>query len=136
MKTVPEELFEFATKDSILQGYLNNYTHFNDDLKRFLFATMDEVRIWRAYEVTRNVLSIIDFDDAEYFREGVLKREATGTITYQSQRDHSTHTLYNWLLGWYFYTKCSTIRDKLDKQIKIRGWPNGGFGIEEYFGHI
>lgn len=136
MGSVIDELSKFAGKHNDFTKYNEPVANFKDRLDGFLYSTMDEVRLWLATDFTRSVLQIIDLDDLEYLREGVLKREATGTITYQSQRDHSAHTLYNWLIGWYIYANSTYFRKEVIRHIKARGWPNASLGVGEFFGHV
>ena len=88
--------------------------------RRFLFATMDETRLQYAADFSRIILNQEDMVDADHFREGVLKREASGEISYQKQRDHSAHSAYNWLLGWYIYSNCSAVRDSVKVHVDRR----------------
>ncbi|TAK60103.1 MAG: hypothetical protein EPO24_07045, partial [Bacteroidetes bacterium] len=61
-----------------------DYSHFKD----FLRSTLDEVRINEAGICTKAILEMTDIDDADFFRVGLLRREITGEISYQKQRDH------------------------------------------------
>ena len=90
-------------------------------LNRFLSATMDEVRLWHANSYARLVLAWTDMDDADHFRQGLLRREVGGRIAYQKQRDHSAHTVHNYLLGWYFYANSTSVRDECGRHFVIRG---------------
>ncbi|HUU91590.1 MAG TPA: hypothetical protein VM238_10300 [Phycisphaerae bacterium] len=94
-------------------------------LSCFLRSSMDEVRLRYAAECSRKTLAIIDMDDADYFRRGLLRREVSGMIDYAHQRDHSAHTLYNYLLGWYVYAFSERIREALKKHFVFRGWTGG-----------
>lgn len=94
-------------------------------LARFLNASMDEVRLRYAAECSRRVLNLIDMDDADHFRRGLLRREMTGAIDYVRQRDHSAHTLYNYLLGWYVYALSKKVRETVDHHMRLRGLTQG-----------
>jgi hypothetical protein len=103
-------------------------------LTTFLRATLDEVRLKRAAEFCKIVLWIIDSDDLDFFRTGVLRKEVTGEITFAHQRDHSAHTLYNYLLGWYIFTWSRPLRRELEIHLKDRGV--GIARVEESFGAL
>jgi len=126
MNNVPTELWNYANDgDLIFKRYHDKYVAseapwFNDRLHAFLFATMDEVRLRHAADCAKAVLRPIDYEDADRFRQGVLKREVSGLISYQRQRDHAAHTLYNYLLGWYFYTHLASIRQAISTAFKNR----------------
>jgi hypothetical protein len=108
----------------------------NEKVQKFLRCTMDEVRLHYARECSQHILKVADLDDLEMLREGVLKREASGTISFPGQRDHTAHTLNNWLLGWYFYTHCPLVRDSIGTSIGRRGWDENRFSNHEFFGHV
>lgn len=78
-----------------------------DDMLR---STMDEVRLYHANRFAESVLKLQDIDDATHFRRSVLRRELTSEIGYDGQRDHSAHTVNNYLLGWYIYIHCAPFR--------------------------
>ncbi len=108
---------------SLCHVYLGDPNIADADLeigRRFLFATMDETRLRYAAEFSRVILLQEDMVDADHFREGVLKREASGEISYQKQRDHSAHATYNWMLGWYIYSHNSAIRDSVKDHVDRR----------------
>jgi hypothetical protein len=113
---------------------------FNSDIVRFLEATTDEVRTITSSRVVESILEEIGLSDAMQFREAVLRRELYGNIAYPGQRDHSAHTLNNYLLGWYFFVYCVDIRKSLIKHFKIRGlgsldlYPFGHYAT--YFGCV
>jgi len=62
----------------------------------------------------------MDIVEADHFRWGVLRREVTADITYSKQRDHFAHTLYNYILGWYFFCYCKPISEAFKKHLEIR----------------
>jgi hypothetical protein len=94
---------------------------FGGDLTGFLAATMDEVRISKSNRVVRSIMSLIEIKDFGLFRKSVLLRELTATIAYPKQRDHSSHTLYNYLLGWYIYRYSGPMKAALEAEFKKRG---------------
>jgi predicted HD phosphohydrolase len=91
-----------------------------ESLEKFLSATMDEVRLYWADEYAVEVLKKRDLDDAAHFRHGVMRRELQGDVGYDRQRDHSAHTLNNYLLGWAFFQHSQVFREAFDKQLKAR----------------
>jgi hypothetical protein len=139
-----DELITFVHDNSTMRFYFarlgpHGYVQIAELLERFLRTTMDQVRVKYAQDCTTRILKMADLDDLELFREGVWKREVTGVIAFQGQRDHTAHTLNNWLLGWYLYTKCTPIRNSIERAIVRRGWDaerSGGFSNVEYFGHV
>ena len=74
------------------------------------------------------------------FREAVLRRELSGEMAYDKQRDHSSHTLYNYLLGWYFFIFCPNMKEALRAEFEKRGVPNDHLEpfqlIAKYFGSV
>jgi hypothetical protein len=98
---------------------------------------MDEIRLTQAREISKLILHETDFDDMEFFRDGVFKRESSGVISYPGQRDHSSHTLYNWLLGWYVYDNQIEIKSEIHKHIiDRRKWKDQEYNEDTYFNHI
>jgi hypothetical protein len=98
----------------------NVYEQAKRHLERFFNATMDEVRLFEASTYVSTVLELTDVEDYDHFRQGVLRREVSGEIAYQKQRDHSGHTLYNYLLGWFFYAKSRVVQDEFKRAIDRR----------------
>jgi hypothetical protein len=137
MAKVPDELRKLQTWPEF-RKYHKTCADFSDQLERFLGATMDEVRTSTSNKVVRSILQIIEMSDFGLFRKSVLRRELSGVIAYPRQRDHSAHTLYNYLLGWYFFRHARALRDPLDKQFKLRGVDGRNSQGErwEFFGHI
>jgi len=70
------------------------------------------------------ILNTLGLEDSAQFREAVSRRELSGEIAYQKQRDHSSHTLYNYLLGWYFFAHSSKLKEALTREFKKRGVPH------------
>ena len=121
MKHVPIELGDLTNWVPFREYHAACGATFDDDLKRFLNATMDEVRTSASTRLAISILDIIGISDFGLFRDAVLRRELTGTIAYAKQRDHSSHTVYNYLLGWYFYRHCSIFADALAVEFQRRG---------------
>lgn len=102
----------------------------------FLGATMDEVRLFHANRCVEEILRPLDMDDANFFRIGVLRREITGSVSYPKHRDHSAHTLHNYLLGWYFVAHCPVLREALSSEFDHRRIPTKKRLFEECFADI
>ena len=108
-------------------------------LRNFLNASLDEVRLHHADSYANLVLKLTDLEDARHFRQGVLRREASGDIEYQKQRDHAAHTLHNYLLGWYIYEKNDVLRDELWRAMDLRFPPiktHGSYHQAKRFGDL
>jgi hypothetical protein len=80
MKTIPKELESLISKREFKNYHRLCDANFNDDLWRFLNATMDEVRTSTSSRVALQVLKRIGLGDFILFREAVLIRELTGEI--------------------------------------------------------
>jgi len=93
---------------------------------------MDEVRITTSNRAALEVLKTIGLGDFALFREAVLRRELTGEIAYVNQRDHSSHTLYNYLLGWYFFIQSGRLKKALAEEFNKRGVPDSTFPFTDY----
>src|SRR5262245_15157133 len=120
MKIAPVELRELLAWPPFMERH-RTCKDFASEIERFLSATMDEVRTSTSNRIVRLVLDLIEISDFGLFRKSVLRRELTGTIAYPRQRDHSSHTLYNYLLGWYFFRHASLITASLSKHFTVRG---------------
>ncbi len=139
MQTVPKALGSLL-RNRTFNKFHNFGSEFRSDLRRFLNSTMDEVRLSMSTRVALKILDKIGISDAGYFREAVLRREVFGNIAYPRQRDHSSHTLYNYLLGWYLFIHCAKLRDALTTEFARRGVPSRkvpAFESDEiYFGSV
>lgn len=120
MKKVPVELGELLSWPSFMDRH-KKCADFSNELQRFLDATMDEVRTSTSNRIVRSILDLIEISDFGLFRKSVLRRELTGTIAYPRQRDHSSHTLYNYLLGWYFFRHSPVLSKALNQHFAARG---------------
>ena len=69
----------------------------------FKTAVLDETRLKKANAFAEYALYISDIEDLAYFRDTVTRREVSAEIDYDRQRDHAGHTVYNYILGWYFF---------------------------------
>jgi hypothetical protein len=140
MRTVPEELSTLIASRDFSEFHSDCGTQFPANVRRFLTATMDEVRLTTSSRVALKILDTIGISDAGHFREAVLRRELFGNIAYQRKRDHSSHTLYNYLLGWYFFAHCAKLKEALTQEFGKRGVPNVGVepfqNVSKYFGSV
>lgn len=127
MNNLISELWEQFSQLDDDSRYIILGTKTLDDLKKFLFATMDEVRLRFAASCTKSILKSTDLEDADHFRQGLLRREISKDIAYPKQRDHSAHTLYNYLLGWYIYNNNGLIQDKLKEHFSLRNCDDDSF---------
>jgi hypothetical protein len=94
--------------------------NFHQLLEMFLGSTMDEVRLRRAVEFATQTMNLFDVGDATFFRQLVLQREVFRRIAYDKQRDHTAHTVNNWLLGWLLFEDVSELRKKMLTSIERR----------------
>jgi hypothetical protein len=130
MRALPIELRDFATTTSPFAEHVRELPPTASQLlATFLSATMDEVRLLNASRFTKCELTFTDLGDADHFRQGLLRREISGQMAYPNQRDHSAHTLHNYLLGWYAYCHAESLRTALHGQFWARGSksPEGDF---------
>lgn len=115
-----------------------DWTSFAQDLESFCRATMDLPRTNRSRDITKQLLHIIGYEDLAIFRDLVLLKEESGNIEYDGQRDHTAHTVNNYLLGWYFWTYAPPIRAALENQMQQRGvcgpCASQGFPFDDYVG--
>src|ERR1051325_5475373 len=111
-------------------------------LDDFLFSTVDEVRSRNANRLAQYTLSLQFLDEISFFRESVLRREARGDSAYPGQRDHTAHTVNNWLLGWLIYEHSTRFRAAFKKAAKARRLLTagthgaGGVSAEIAFGNV
>ncbi len=89
---------------------------FESDFKKFVSATMDEVRLFHAEQFAERVLRINYTKAWKYFRRAVLQREISGQMEYDRQRDHAAHTVHNYLLGWFIFCKSRIVQEAAEKQ--------------------
>lgn len=89
-------------------------------LRNALKTATDEDRLHYAEEYGEQILRLTDNADAVYFRKCVLRKETAAFIRYQKQRDHSVHTLHNYLLGLYFFDNSLELRSQLHAAMRAR----------------
>src|SRR5262245_45672147 len=140
MKIAPVELRELLAWPPFMERH-RTCKDFASEIERFLSATMDEVRTSTSNRIVRSILDLIEISDFGLFRKSVLRRELTGTIAYPRQRDHSSHTLYNYLLGWYFFRHSPVVNEALSKHFAVRGVGAKGASVPfvsnaEYFASV
>ncbi len=90
-------------------------------LSNWLAATSDEDRLHFAEDYAKLVLKETEADDASFFRRGVWLKENIPAVQYAGQRDHSVHTLNNYLLGWYLFVNSDAVRDGFRSVFERRG---------------
>ena len=107
-----------------LYAYSHDLDNVADDkrdvLRRFLFATMDESRLYYAEEYAGHVLRFCGLGAVAPLRRGVVRREVSNDLDYDRHRDHASHTLNLYLLGWYFYVHCPQLRGEFAKHAATR----------------
>lgn len=89
-------------------------------LTGFLRSTMDEVRLRRGNDYADRILKITGPAETHYFRAALLRRELTSDLEYLQHRDHAVHTVNNYLLGWYLFSKSAPIQEALSEQMGRR----------------
>lgn len=89
-------------------------------IPRFLDARMDQVRIYHALHASRALLETVRAGEAFAFQEAVLAKERSKEIAYHSQRDHTCHTLNNFILGWYIYENSAPLRKSFSEVFEKR----------------
>lgn len=109
--------------------FSNAYGYFHRDLDParsdglvddILQSRLDQDRIKFAEDYATQILELTDLKDASWFRRAVWKKEALPETVYPRQRDHSVHTTHNYLLGWYFFTYCRPITERLRSAFERR----------------
>lgn len=92
----------------------------DDNLRGFLGATNDETRTYKADEFAIGALRCIDMCNLGFFRDAIVRRETGRDIVYPAHRDHSAHTVYNYLLGWLVFEHSETFRRLFGRSLCIR----------------
>ena len=69
---------------------------------------------------SKATLKLNYIDDWEYFRDSIVKREINNVISFEKQRDHASHTVYNYLLGYYIYNNSPYVKNLFTDHSKIR----------------
>lgn len=124
MNTVPKELAKLLKRSEFKKFHSRCDDKIYNHLERFLSSTMDEVRLTTSNRAVLDILETIGLKDFGAFRDAVLRRELSGMIAYEKQRDHSSHTLYNYLLGWFFFVHSEKLKSALASEFGKRGIPN------------
>lgn len=112
MRNLLDELFEESYRINI---------HSKAHLRDFLYSAMDEARMISQSRFSRSELHNTGTDDWEYFRESIVKREINNIISYEKQRDHASHTVYNFLIGKYIYYNSQLVQNVLTEHSIVRG---------------
>ncbi len=87
----------------------------------FNYAVLDEIRLKKANAFAEYSLYISDIEDLAYFRDTVTRREISAEIDYDRQRDHAAHTVYNYILGWYFFENSKKLQKKFREYFTLLG---------------
>jgi hypothetical protein len=114
-----KELLKSTSYFSKYQKIIKNNSS-KDYLLKFLYSTVDEVRLFMSNKYSDTILSAMGVPELSYFRRTVLKKEITNDIDFLRQRDHGAHTLYNYLLGWLLFSKNEFIRECLLSEFEKR----------------
>jgi hypothetical protein len=109
-RDITAELKSFVTgnKNSFAKTYKEKVIQ--TIISRFLDARMDQVRIYHALHASKALLETVRAGEAFAFQEAVLTKERSKEIAYHSQRDHTCHTLNNFILGWYIYEQSDCLK--------------------------
>jgi len=91
-----------------------------EEISRFLNARMDQVRIYHALRASKALLETVRVREAFTFQDIVLKKERSRKIAYHSQRDHTCHTLNNFILGWYIYQNHASLKKSFSRAFTKR----------------
>ena len=129
--TIINELWQLSDSKTHMSGWYTSrierrhanavdYPPWRTTLQSFLSSTMDEVRLHRASQFAKETLKLPAFEEVIPFRVAVLQREAGADTSYDKQRDHTAHTVNNWLLGWLFYQHSQKLREAFAKAIDDR----------------
>lgn len=95
-----------------------NYKIFgnSDIIKSFLTSKSDIKRIIRSERAAYSILIENDLPELIYCRRKIRDMELGSNVFYPNQKDHTAHTLYVYLLGYYFGTSLIAFRDILNKK--------------------
>ncbi len=91
------------------------------EISKFLDARMDQVRIYHALKASKALLDTVGMREAFTFQDIVLRKERSREIAYHSQRDHTCHTLNNFILGWYIYQNNAGLQKSFSRAFAERG---------------
>jgi len=103
---------------------------------RFLYSSLDETRLFYGNLCSEAVLEFLDTKSLMFFRKALLRRELSAEIDYQKQRDHSAHTVHNFLLGWYIFSNSSDFKKYFYESIKVRNFPKINAPVSYWFGNL
>jgi hypothetical protein len=97
----------------------NEYRVFIHRLKIFLNSRTDTRRLIYAQQIAEIILHIHDIHELVIVRKNVAELELTRIVRYEKHRDHTTHTLYSFLLGIWLYDNVSIIRNSFKKNLEL-----------------
>lgn len=93
-------------------------TEHAEDIRAFLSATTDSVRLVAASKASRALLARHDLAELEDLRATVQLTELMRRIPYGRQTDHSAHTLYLYLIGVALFLHNDTLRSAFATWLK------------------
>lgn len=144
MRNALQSLRGLVERRSLMAAYYDGFYKkrqqralWRKQLFEFLDSTMDEPRVQRSQRAAHTALHIYDLAELLHLRRDVLKRETFGNIAYPGQRDHTAHTLNNWLLGWWLVESSGKVKKALKVEFSRRGllaWNRNPF--HETFGDL
>jgi hypothetical protein len=126
---IVQDLHAHASSDTFLDDLFwtpaprdttEDRARFVEAVRRFYSCSLDEARLRRAHELAQCILEINQDGGANRLRLAVQRRELGQTTHHPGQRDHLTHTISSYLLGWRIYDASKTYRDALDNALKPR----------------
>lgn len=88
-------------------------------LSRFFLARSDIRRLQEANKISLLILKLRDLHDTLELRQNIAALELTRQIEYEKQTDHTTHTLYLFLLGIWIYDHIIDVRQAFDVHIPV-----------------
>lgn len=122
MNTVADELFDFVVGKTS-----NSFSEFHEvaDNENLLNRFIDffgkpgtQLQIDAAIRINESVLKKTGADNLKFFFQGVYHRERGKKMEYDKQRDHTVHTVYNYVLGAFLFEKIPEIKDAFSVHFK------------------
>lgn len=104
-------LKNLVLKYSLFHPNKSKHEDFLHRLTTFLQARTDARRLITAQEVVELVLEAHDIGEMTKLRKKVAELELSRIIEYKKQRDHTSHTLYLFLLGIWLYDIVPAVRE-------------------------
>lgn len=95
----------------------NRIVNLDQLLVDFFNARSDIKRIIQAEKVAEKVLETMEYKEILGLRKEVASLEIKRIIDYETQNDHTAHTVYLFLLGIWMYDHVSALRDAFNSSI-------------------